>query len=370
MMTDEGGAVVARYDYKPFGATADATGTVTSDIQFTGHRTDAENGMIYMNARYYDPQIARFISPDPVIPEMYNPQALNPYSYAYNNPISYYDPSGLQPIGIERDLTTSSYDDLSMGAPGFLPPATSTDFYQTYTRQPSLSYRPTNVAQSNMGGVCEVCHIPHMAYRQPTVEEVAWASIPTVLPVVAVGVALAAPEIIAGGATWTALDTASVWLYLQAPRAFGTLLAFGNAMAGISSSGAPTASATQKGLERVAQIREALNVGARRNIAFASYNVGGKSGELIAVSGPSRIGTVPAPVNRVFETIATGHNPRTLDSEVKLLEYLAGQLPANAKGTVRLFSERPPCVSCQSVIQQFQTKFPGIDLQVISGPGR
>ncbi len=45
-------------------------------------------------ARYYDPSLGRFISPDSVIPDAYNPQALASYSYVVNNPLRYTDPSG------------------------------------------------------------------------------------------------------------------------------------------------------------------------------------------------------------------------------------------------------------------------------------
>ncbi len=45
-------------------------------------------------ARYYDPALGRFISPDSVIPDVYNPQAMASYSYVVNSPLNYSDPSG------------------------------------------------------------------------------------------------------------------------------------------------------------------------------------------------------------------------------------------------------------------------------------
>jgi hypothetical protein len=63
-----------------------------------------------------------------------------------------------------------------------------------------------------------------------------------------------APEPLAGDTRWTALDTASTWLYLRAPRVVGSLLAFGDAMVGVSSGGAPTTSAAQKGLESIPRV--------------------------------------------------------------------------------------------------------------------
>lgn len=51
-------------------------------------------GLINMNARLYDPQLGRFIQADPTVQSPGNPQTLNRYSYAGNNPLTYVDPSG------------------------------------------------------------------------------------------------------------------------------------------------------------------------------------------------------------------------------------------------------------------------------------
>ncbi|MBN2240619.1 MAG: RHS repeat-associated core domain-containing protein [Dehalococcoidales bacterium] len=48
----------------------------------------------YYGARYYDPEIGRFISPDTIIPNPADPQSFNRYSYCLNNPLKYNDPSG------------------------------------------------------------------------------------------------------------------------------------------------------------------------------------------------------------------------------------------------------------------------------------
>ena len=77
----------ARYD--PFGAftTTPATNPGMTNLGFTGHRhnnTGANNlGLIYMNARYYLPEVGRFVSPDSIVPDPANPQSYNLYSLAY-----------------------------------------------------------------------------------------------------------------------------------------------------------------------------------------------------------------------------------------------------------------------------------------------
>ena len=53
-----------------------------------------ETGIYYYGARYYNPEIRRFVQPDPIIQDVYDPQALNRYSYTLNNPVKYIDPSG------------------------------------------------------------------------------------------------------------------------------------------------------------------------------------------------------------------------------------------------------------------------------------
>ena len=79
--------------YKPFGDCRNSTTELPTDRLFTGQRYD-ETGLYYYGARYYDPEIGRFISPDPTIPEGDNPQSFNRYSYCINNPTSAIDPSG------------------------------------------------------------------------------------------------------------------------------------------------------------------------------------------------------------------------------------------------------------------------------------
>ncbi len=69
------------------------TDDLNTDKLFTGQRLDA-TGLYYYNARYYDATIGRFISPDSIVPDPFNPQSLNRYSYCLNNPLKYVDPSG------------------------------------------------------------------------------------------------------------------------------------------------------------------------------------------------------------------------------------------------------------------------------------
>jgi RHS repeat-associated protein len=94
LMTGQRGVEVKDYDYKAFGDFQSQSGSEFNERTFTGHIRDAETGLIYMGARYYDAALGRFISADTIIASLANPQSLNRYSYVYNNPINNSDPTG------------------------------------------------------------------------------------------------------------------------------------------------------------------------------------------------------------------------------------------------------------------------------------
>ena len=87
------GDLASTISYFPFGLTRFSTGTSPTDKLFTGQRLDS-TGLYYYGARYYDPEMGRFISADTIVPNPMNPQSLNRYSYCLNNPLRYIDPSG------------------------------------------------------------------------------------------------------------------------------------------------------------------------------------------------------------------------------------------------------------------------------------
>ena len=69
------------------------TGNLPTDHRFTGQISDA-SGLVFMNARYYDPVLGSLISPDTVVPEPGQPEGYNRYAYANGNPLRFSDPSG------------------------------------------------------------------------------------------------------------------------------------------------------------------------------------------------------------------------------------------------------------------------------------
>ncbi|HMM12362.1 MAG TPA: RHS repeat-associated core domain-containing protein, partial [Bacteroidales bacterium] len=100
-ITDASGNLVESLSYDPWGRRRKATNwtdyNVTStlfDRGYTGHEDLPHFGLINMNGRVYDPFLARFLSPDPFVQAPSYTQNYNRYSYAWNNPLKYTDPSG------------------------------------------------------------------------------------------------------------------------------------------------------------------------------------------------------------------------------------------------------------------------------------
>jgi RHS repeat-associated protein len=70
-----------------------APGRTPEPTGFIGERHDAETGLLFLNARYYDPVLARFISPDWFDPHQAG-VGMARYTYAFNNPVNLADPNG------------------------------------------------------------------------------------------------------------------------------------------------------------------------------------------------------------------------------------------------------------------------------------
>jgi RHS repeat-associated protein len=91
--TNESGQVLWRKDYAPFGEQIDTTPD-TERQSYTGKSHDDATGLTYFGGRYYDPQVARFMSVDPVAFVDDNTMSFNRYLYVNNNPYKYVDPDG------------------------------------------------------------------------------------------------------------------------------------------------------------------------------------------------------------------------------------------------------------------------------------
>ena len=111
LVMDGAANVLVRESFSPFGArrgsnwqsvptTGDYSAIQSSTRQgFTGHEMIDAVGLVHMNGRVYDPTLGRFLSADTVIQSLGASQSINPYSYAWNDPLRYIDPSGHSLLG-------------------------------------------------------------------------------------------------------------------------------------------------------------------------------------------------------------------------------------------------------------------------------
>ena len=89
-LSDHNGQKVQSHSYGPFGEALASIGISQNTMKYTGREQDAESGLYYYRARYYDPELGRFISEDPIGFD----GGINFYAYVGNNPLIYNDPSG------------------------------------------------------------------------------------------------------------------------------------------------------------------------------------------------------------------------------------------------------------------------------------
>lgn len=92
LVVDDAREILFSTNYKPFGLEFAKVG---SEIyKYSGEHYDSETGLYYFGARYYDPDLGRFITEDPLEGFGQDPQTLNRYIHGLNNPLRYRDPTG------------------------------------------------------------------------------------------------------------------------------------------------------------------------------------------------------------------------------------------------------------------------------------
>ncbi|MFJ7416102.1 SpvB/TcaC N-terminal domain-containing protein [Streptomyces sp. NPDC098077] len=107
-VTDKQGKVTEHLEYFPYGETwvKERTGQADTPYQFTGKELDAETGLYYYGARYYNPRTQLWASTDPALPDYLDgnmaggiaePRNLAAYTYTHNNPVKLTDPTGKWP---------------------------------------------------------------------------------------------------------------------------------------------------------------------------------------------------------------------------------------------------------------------------------
>jgi RHS repeat-associated protein len=116
LITGASGVQRGRHDYYPFGAESTSSLQNNQLLKFTAHERDL-NGpagsedrdyLDYMHARFYNPNLGRFLSVDPSMDfkaNLFSPQRWNRYAYVSNNPLTKIDPDGRDEYAMEQRLT-------------------------------------------------------------------------------------------------------------------------------------------------------------------------------------------------------------------------------------------------------------------------
>ncbi|MGF1763864.1 RHS repeat-associated core domain-containing protein [Aliivibrio kagoshimensis] len=132
MITDGYGNIVEKRSYDVWGKTRKVVWQESSPTSlalaaitnrgYTGHEQIEEVGLVHMNGRVYDQELGRFISADPIIQAPFVTNSFNRYSYVWNNPLKYVDPTGFElsqeeidniggnPFGLENNYNDDRYD--------------------------------------------------------------------------------------------------------------------------------------------------------------------------------------------------------------------------------------------------------------------
>lgn len=149
-LTDDTGALKTTYTYDPFGNVTISGESSDNPFQYTGRENDG-TGLYYYRARYYSPELQRFISEDPIGLA----GGINLYSYVGNNPVNFVDPLGLltevviwQPTGWGR----SSFGHVSVNING-----TTYSFEPAGMRiMPTTNYLAKNAFREGVGKVLNI----------------------------------------------------------------------------------------------------------------------------------------------------------------------------------------------------------------------
>jgi RHS repeat-associated protein len=112
LQTDQSGNEIQHYEYSAFGQSryTGNTNAFKATKRFTGQSLDEDTGLYYYGdasgyGRYYIPELARWAQGDDRIPDLFNPQSYNRYSYVLNNPLRFTDPSGHEEDDFDVPLT-------------------------------------------------------------------------------------------------------------------------------------------------------------------------------------------------------------------------------------------------------------------------
>jgi RHS repeat-associated protein len=163
VVVSSSGTILDNSDFYPFGGERPVIPPSSGNtFKFTGKERDVESGLDFFGARYMSSRIGRFLSVDLGSPDLVNPQTLNRYTYAVNNPLFYTDPTGDQIMSGDYrlgsvDFNYAVYDGRSLDNASLL---SSISGYksESYKKSVGIGQSPfTSINPSNGGGCTAGC---------------------------------------------------------------------------------------------------------------------------------------------------------------------------------------------------------------------
>ncbi len=123
-LVDGAGNTLNSYTYDMWGAPLTTNESIQQPFRYSGELWDSSTGLQYLRARWYDPNIGRFINEDTYEGNVTNPLSLNLYTYVENNPLRYIDPSGHNIQEYTKDYVPQSngymyMNDVDIDAPNY-----------------------------------------------------------------------------------------------------------------------------------------------------------------------------------------------------------------------------------------------------------
>jgi RHS repeat-associated protein len=138
---DASGNVLTASDYRPYGS--QVLGSPVGGPGYTGHVNDPDSGLVYMQARYYDPVVGRFLGVDPAGTQPGDVSKFGRFNYSSGNPVRFIDPDGKQEVDAdELELETRAAMARlnpplgpNQAAPGYVPPPAPLPAAPTFSDQ-------------------------------------------------------------------------------------------------------------------------------------------------------------------------------------------------------------------------------------------
>jgi RHS repeat-associated protein len=157
-VTDAAGILLEQSRYMPFGEVRGDVGGVTStDKTYTGQKSIPETGLMDYKARMYDPLLGRFIQPDNIIANAVSSANFNRYSYVFNNPILYTDPTGHITCA-ERDKNGRCVKDEDWIKKKSTSDEREQNIINSIGRTNDACYKDENISNYYRFSVSSVCH--------------------------------------------------------------------------------------------------------------------------------------------------------------------------------------------------------------------